>query len=158
MGYSTGHWEDDTLAVQSLDERTLLDTGGHPHTEALRITERFHRRDFGHMDIKGTFNDSSLYAKPLTVLVQMQYVADDELIEYICRENERDYAHIGKASDEGQHVEPEVLSRYVDKYVIGAPGERNYVELSLTLTDDELWIGRTPWIRGKDSQRLIPIS
>ena len=47
---------------------------------------------------------------------------------------------------------------YVGKYVIATPGERNYAELSITLTGDELWIDRTPWIRGKDSQRLIPIS
>src|SRR2546422_11730720 len=52
MGYSVGHWEGDTLVVESngYNDRTWL-LGGYPHTEALRMTERFRRTDFGHMEI-----------------------------------------------------------------------------------------------------------
>lgn len=73
MGYSAGHWEGDTLVVESegFNDRTLLDTGGHPHTEALRVTERFRRRDVGHMDVQVTFSDPKVYAKPLVVAVSM---------------------------------------------------------------------------------------
>src|SRR5712692_4249356 len=51
MGYSVGHWDGDTLVVATAgyNDRTSLDLGGHPHTEALRVTERFHRRDRGHI-------------------------------------------------------------------------------------------------------------
>jgi hypothetical protein len=55
MGYSVGHWEGDTLVVQcaGFNDRTWLDFAGHPHTEALRITER----DFGHMELQVTLED-----------------------------------------------------------------------------------------------------
>ena len=53
MGYSVGRWDGDTLVVESngYNDRTWLDHDGHPHTEALRMTERYRRRDFGHMDV-----------------------------------------------------------------------------------------------------------
>ena len=53
QGYSVGHWEGDTLVIQSagFNGRTWLDYGGHPHSESLRVTERLHRKDFGHMEI-----------------------------------------------------------------------------------------------------------
>jgi len=56
-GYSVGRWERDTLAWKQRDSTTnsWLDLSGHSHSEALRVTERYHRRDFGHMDIEMTF-------------------------------------------------------------------------------------------------------
>jgi hypothetical protein len=85
MGYSAGHWEKDTLVVESsgLNDRTLLDTGGHPHTEMMKVTERFRRVNVGHMDLQVTFDDPMIYAKPIVVAVKMQLVPDEELIEYI---------------------------------------------------------------------------
>ena len=55
MGYSVGRWEGDTLVVESngYTDRSWLDWDGHPHTEALRITERYTRRDFGRIDVQG---------------------------------------------------------------------------------------------------------
>src|SRR2546425_12616928 len=52
MGYSVGRWEGDTLVVESngYNDRTWL-LGGYPHTEAVRMTERFRRTDFGHLEI-----------------------------------------------------------------------------------------------------------
>ena len=69
MGYSVGHWDGDTLVVESagFNDRTWLDFAGHPHTDALHMTERFRRRDFGHMDLQVTLNDPQAYAKPWTV-------------------------------------------------------------------------------------------
>src|SRR2546430_13299962 len=65
MGYSVAHWEGDTLVVESngFNEVLWLDYNGHPHSEALKITERYRRRDFGHMDIEQTMNDPAIYAK-----------------------------------------------------------------------------------------------
>jgi hypothetical protein len=59
MGYSVGRWEGNTLVVESagFNDKTWLDLGGHPHSEALRVTERFQRRDFGHMRLEVTFDD-----------------------------------------------------------------------------------------------------
>jgi hypothetical protein len=160
MGYSTGHWEGDTLVVESegFNDRTLLDTGGHPHTEGLRVTERFHRRDVGHMDLQVTFGDPKVYAKPLVVPVSMQLVADDELIEFICRENEKDYLHIvGKSSDGKVDVALDVLAQYVGIYEVRSAQSPTAV-VNVTFESGALFLDRTPWIPGKDRQSLIPMS
>src|ERR1700682_6241191 len=59
LGYSVGHWERDVFVVETagFNDKTRLDLMGHPHSEALRITERFRRRDFGHRDVDMTFDD-----------------------------------------------------------------------------------------------------
>src|SRR5215469_3087231 len=69
MGYSVGRWEGETLVIESagFNDRTWLDFAGHPHTEALRITERYRRRDFGHMDLDMTYSDPGAYMKPRTI-------------------------------------------------------------------------------------------
>jgi hypothetical protein len=95
LGYSVGKWEGNTFVVETngLNDQTWLDDGGHPHTEALRVTERFTRRDFGHMDIQMTIDDPQAYSKPWTVTVPKNLMADAELIEFMC-ENEKDYQHL----------------------------------------------------------------
>ncbi len=119
MGYSVGHWDGDTLVVESFgfNDRTWLDTSGHPHTEALRMTERYRRRDFGHMDLEVTLQDPAVYSRPWTVAVKAELAADTELLEYVCNENTRDLEHwVGKASDETKSevkVAPEILAKYV---------------------------------------------
>ena len=81
MGYSVGRWEGDTLVVTTagFNDRTWLDFAGHPHSEALRMTERFRRRDFGHMDLQVTIDDPAVYAKPLTLNAGGTLAADTEL-------------------------------------------------------------------------------
>ena len=71
MGYSVGRWDRDTLVVESagFNDKTWLDVMGHPHSEALRVTERYHRRDFGRMDVEMTFDDPKMYTKPFTIKV-----------------------------------------------------------------------------------------
>ena len=95
MGYSIGHWDGDTLVVESSGfvENNWLDNGGHPGTEALRLTERFRRRDFGHIDLAMTIDDTKAYTKPWTVNLGFN-LADTELIEYVCDENEKDVGHL----------------------------------------------------------------
>jgi hypothetical protein len=91
MGYSVGHWDGDALVVESngYNDRTWLDHDGHPHTEALRITERYRRRDFGHLDIDVTIADPKAYAKSWTVSVKAELAPDTEMIEFVCGENNR---------------------------------------------------------------------
>jgi hypothetical protein len=66
MGTSAGYWEDDTLVVETtgFQERAWLDAEGHPRSETMRITERYRRRDVGHMDLETTFDDPKYYTKP----------------------------------------------------------------------------------------------
>ncbi|MBI4472576.1 MAG: hypothetical protein HY646_07900 [Acidobacteria bacterium] len=97
-GFSIGKWEGDTLVAETagLNDKGWLDDPGHPRSEALRVTERFHRRDFGQMDIQITFDDSKAYTKPWTVTIPFNLYPDTELIESIC-ENEKDQPHmVGK--------------------------------------------------------------
>jgi hypothetical protein len=95
MGYSIGHWDGDTLVVESAGfvDNNWLDNNGHPGTESMHLTERFRRRDFGHIDLKATIDDPKAYTKPWTVNLELTR-ADTELIEYVCDENEKDFGHL----------------------------------------------------------------
>ena len=98
-GYSVGKWEGDTLVVQSAGFRDLgwLDVEGSPLTDAAKVTERFRRADFGHLEIEVTINDPKAYTRPWTVTVHQRIMVDTELIEFVCQENEQDAPHlIGK--------------------------------------------------------------
>lgn len=90
-GYSTGHWDGDTLIVDSTgyNERTRL-PGGYPHSEGMHIQERFHRRDFGHLDIDITVIDPVMLTKPVTVKVTELLLPNSDMVEYFCAEGERD--------------------------------------------------------------------
>jgi hypothetical protein len=69
---------------------------GHPHSEALRIQERFHRRDFGHMDLSVTIDDPKMYTMPFTIKVTELLLPDSDILESVCNENEKDQAHFEK--------------------------------------------------------------
>lgn len=96
MGYSTGRWEGDTLVVDSSGfvDNNWLDNGGHPGTESMKLTERFHRRDYGHIDLQFTIEDPKAYTKPWTVNLEFTATPDTDLIEYVCDENEKDLKHL----------------------------------------------------------------
>jgi hypothetical protein len=97
LGYSAGKWEGDTLVIESagFNDKTWLDLGGRPHSEALHITERFRRRDFGHVDVEMTFDDPEMYTKPFGIKFSYDLLADSDVFETICNENEKDRAHMG---------------------------------------------------------------
>ena len=97
MGYSVGHWEKDTFVVETagFNDKTPLDDLGHPHSEKLRVTERFRRRDFGHLDVEMTFDDPVMYTKPFTVKIPHDLMADTDVYEMFC-ENEKDRVHLQK--------------------------------------------------------------
>ena len=96
QGYSIGHWEGDDFVVETngLNDKIWMDTNGHPLTEAARITERFHRKDFGHMDIQITIDDPKAYTKPWTVTENPSLLVDTDLLESVCEENNKDARHI----------------------------------------------------------------
>ncbi len=97
LGYSAGKWDHDTLVVESagFNDKTWLDVTGHPHSEAMHMLERYHRRDFGHMDVEVTFDDPQMYVKPITIKFTYDLLADSDVFENIC-ENEKDRAHTGQ--------------------------------------------------------------
>ena len=97
-GYSTGKWEGDTLVVQTigLRDRIWLDATGNPLTDAARITERFHRPDFGHLDVEITVDDPKAYTRPFTVTLHQVIKLDTDLLDYVCSENEKDAGRLSK--------------------------------------------------------------
>jgi len=98
-GYSTGKWDGDTLVVQSNGFRDgiWLDRSGSPLTEAGKITERFRRVNYGHLEIQVTVDDAKAYRAPWTVTLNQFIVLNAELLDDFCMENEKDAAHmVGK--------------------------------------------------------------
>jgi hypothetical protein len=90
-GYSVGRWEEDTLVVETnnLRDDGWLDVRGSPFTDQAKITERFRRVSFGKLEIDVTIDDPKAYSRPFTVRVNQQISVDNELIEFICNENQQ---------------------------------------------------------------------
>jgi hypothetical protein len=157
MGYSIGRWEGDTLVVESsgFNDRTWLDFAGHPHSEMLKMTERFRRTTFGRL----TLEDPAVYAKPLTVSASGNFVPDTDLIEFVC-ENEKDRAHlVGRTTVEKTVVVPRAtLAAYVGVYEVTdsrspiTGGARQV--FTVTLEGDQLLLD----MRGKGKIPMIPLS
>jgi hypothetical protein len=97
LGFSVGRWEAGTLVVDTVgfNDKGWLDGMGHPRSEALQVTERFYRRDFGHLDVQVTIDDPKVYTKPFSVKFTERLLPDSDVLEYFCAENERDQSHIG---------------------------------------------------------------
>ena len=89
FGYSVGRWEGDVLVVDTVgvNEKTWLDDSGHPHSDALRIVERFQRPNIGRMEVQITIDDPKAYLKPWTVKFYWELLADTELLDWVCENN-----------------------------------------------------------------------
>ena len=96
LGESIGHWEGDTLVVDTIgfNDRTWLDQDGHPHTEALHTVERFTRRDEMTLHYQVTIEDPGAYTKPWTTSYTIPWSPGAEPMEYVCHENNLDLPHM----------------------------------------------------------------
>jgi len=128
-GYSVGHWDGETLVVETTNLRDggWLDIWGSPLTDQAKITERFRRLNYGTLQIDVTIDDQKAYTRPFTVRFNQRLSPGDELIEFICNENEQSSMHLlgkdngGAASRVTVTVDAKVLEGYVGRYQI-APG------------------------------------
>jgi hypothetical protein len=95
QGYSVGHWEGDTLVVETagFNDRSWLDVRGTGHSTEMRVVERFRRRDFGHLELTFTITDPQVFTRPITVSVVEELLPDTDVFEHYCLENEKDDAH-----------------------------------------------------------------
>lgn len=120
LGYSVGHWEGDTLVVQTngFNDRGWLDIEGHPHSEALLITERFRRRDFGHLDLEMTYEDAKAFTKPFSFKMQKTLMPDSDLLESVC-ENDHSIPHM-LGGTEVTKVSAETMAKYAGQYEYAA--------------------------------------
>jgi hypothetical protein len=129
LGYSVGHWERDTLVVNTtgFNDRSWLDFNGHPQTESLRITERFRRRDFGHMELEMVFDDPKVFAWTFSIKGEKILTPDYAILEGVC-ENNKDPDHL--TGGNGFQMSAEQLAKYAGVYEF-APGR----QVSLTVSD-----------------------
>ena len=96
-GYSVGKWEGDELIVETNNLRGAesgssdgwLDVRGSPYSDQARFIERIRRPTYGKLEIEITLDDPKAYTKPVTVRVNQQISPDDEIIEFICNENQQ---------------------------------------------------------------------
>ena len=167
MGYSVGRWDGDTLVVESngYNDKTWLQRDGLAHTESLRVTERYRRVDFGHIQLDVTFEDSRTFDAPLHAVIDMELQADREMLEIVCNEaseaESRWDGAITEAEQEAVEVAPEILAGYVGTYT--GSWLRSPTTLEVTLEDGALFLLRTPpyaesEMTGTGRSRLIPKS
>jgi hypothetical protein len=152
LGYSIGHWEGDTLVVESagFNSRSWLDRAGHPHSEKLRVTERFRRSDFGHMNFQITYDDPETLTKPLTFSLAVNYAADTDMLETVCNESERNKVHMISTANTGVPLDAAVLAKYVGQYEYrqGSPAVRAFMGSTQTVTmiNGQLYLNALPLV------------
>jgi len=146
LGYSVGRWDGDTLVVTSIgfNELGWLDVDGNPQTESLKLTERFHRKDFGHLELDTTFDDPKVFTKPFTIHFEKTLAPDTEILEDVC-ENEKSGVHLSG----GVTVPADVLAKYAGTYdfgtrqlVVSIQGDQLIVEDSQSPLD-RLFVARS---------------
>jgi hypothetical protein len=95
-GHSVGHWEKDTLVIDTVGFNDLFwfDFVGHPHTEQLHTIERYTRTSMATLAEEVTIDDPGAYKSPFTIVASHRLLPGDELMEYICQENNRDQKHL----------------------------------------------------------------
>ena len=139
MGYSVGRWDGDTLVVDSagFNDKTWVSRYGVSHTEALRMTERYRRLDFGHLQVEVTFTDPDAFAKPWSFSADLALKADTEMLEAICERSSEHWAgSLSDAANGAVSVPADVLARYVGVYSgIYAGNKRTY---DVSLSGDQL--------------------
>ena len=98
-GYSVGHWDGDTLVVETRGFRDNLwiDTWGSPMSDAGKMTEKFRRPNFGTLEIELTIDDPKVYTRPFTVNLTQNLEADTELVDEFCLEGEKDYEQLQRS-------------------------------------------------------------
>jgi len=94
MGHSVGHWEGDTLVVDSVGYNNKSWLGDYPHTEQLHVVERYTRRDLAHLDVQIIMEDPGTFLKPWIVNATWNLAPGEEMMEYVCTENNRDVPHL----------------------------------------------------------------
>lgn len=147
-GYSVGRWDGDTLIVESngYNDQTWLHREGLPHTDALRITERYRRPDFGHIQLDVTYEDPGTFHSPVHASILMEYQADSMLLESVCNEASNGRSHWGGEISEAEgkvvEVAEEILATYVGTYKgvwLGRP-----TTAEVTLENGTLYLDRRP--------------
>jgi hypothetical protein len=148
LGYSAGHWDGDTLVIESngYNDKTWLTREGLPHTERLRITERYRRIDFGHIELTVTYDDPGTFTEPVQATIHLVNQPDEGMLETICNESAAGQKHysgeISKSESEKVRVPLATLQKYVGTYQGLWLG--NLITAEITLANGGIVLTRTP--------------
>jgi hypothetical protein len=161
MGYSVGRWDGDTLVVESngFNDKTWLSRYGQAHTEALRVTERYRRTDFGHMQVEVTYTDPGAYVKPWGFTTQWSLNADTEMLESVCERSSEVWAgNMSDAVSAGVTVPLEVLARYVGVYTGFYLTNKRTIEVTLSGGQLIARVSGAASVDGGEIRPLVPQS
>ena len=148
LGYSAARWEGNTLVVESagFNDKTWLTREGLPHTNQLRITERYTRVNFGTIRLEVTYEDPGTLKQPVQATIDLAYRSDLDFLENVCNESETAQKHytgeITQAEEKVVEIPEEVLSTYVGTYQGIWLG--NLITAEVYLEDGNLYLTRTP--------------
>ena len=142
QGYSVGHWDGETFVVETtgFNDRSRIGRPAYAHSEALRVTERYRRRDFGHIDLQMIVDDPKTFVRPWSMNIELVLAPDTEMLEYVCNENEKDRQHFVRSeSIETRHADQDVtrLARFVGTYEVPGPRGR-LMTVRITLDGSQL--------------------
>ena len=144
MGYSVGHWDGDTLVVESngYNNNTWLGRGI-SHTDQLRMTERYSRSRLGNIQVEITYDDPGALEETLHAPIEMTLAADEQMLETVCTEaygGERGnwIQEVSSVEETEMDVALETLERYVGTYA--GMYLTNYITMNVTLVDGELYL------------------
>jgi hypothetical protein len=148
VGYSTGHWDGDTLVIESngYNDKTWLTREGLPHTERLRITERYRRNDFGHIELKVTYEDPGTFTETVQATIHLVNQPDNDIQETICNESETGQQHYSGEISQAESAKVQVPLATLQKYVGTYQGVwlGNLIKAEITFEDGGLVLTRTP--------------
>ena len=148
MGYSVAHWEGETLVIESngFNDKTWLTREGLPHTEQLRITERYTRHDYGHMTLEITYEDPGTFREPVQATIDLVQTPDAGMLEVVCNESETGRTHYNGEISEADEQVIEVPLATLEKYVGTYRGVwlGNMITAEFVIEDGELALYRTP--------------
>jgi hypothetical protein len=148
MGYSAAHWERDVLVVESngFNDKTWLTREGLPHTDQLRITERYHRPDFGHIELEVIYEDPGTFKETAQAFIDLIYRADTDILEVACNESETAQSHYSGQLTQTENKNIEISEAILETYLGVYEGFwlGNPISAEVTLEDGELYLTRTP--------------
>lgn len=167
-GYSVGSWDGDTLVIESngFNDKTWLTREGLPHTDQLRMTERYRRLDFGHIELTITYEDPGTFTETVEATIDMRFVANSDILEIICNESETGRSHYSGEISQADNIVVEVPEELIASYLGTYQGLwlGNMITAEFVLEDGEMVLIRTP--RYSDTggntdsakSRLVPMS
>ena len=150
LGYSVGHWDGDTLLVDTngFNDRTWLDRVGHPHSESLQVSESFRRIDFGHIEYRIVYNDPEVLTKPISVSIGLVYAVDTDILETICNESESSTAHLSAKAESRVALPRQTMEKYLGTYLFrsGAAAVPAFVgpRQTVSIVNGQLYINAIP--------------